>query len=599
MRASFLLAPLLAGVAAASFDQESSHHEQGPLILQPQEVYDDKVARYYILSGGSVFAVILIWSAILRMSAHMRRLTSLPSDTQRYFVTADSFWSWMKRNVMYAPLLWKRHNREYRLSAALNMGTLPTRFHTVLLLMVIGSNAYLCLHNLPFSKPEKEFLPSIRKRTGTMATVNLIPLVLMAGRNNPLIKLLDVSFDTWNLLHRWLGRIVVLESLAHTICWMVGKVHTDGWEATWQSFTSSNLILTGIVATSCVVVISIHSVSVLRHAFYETFLHFHIALVVVFLVFMWLHLLGYPQLKYLLGAILLWAVERAWRIITIVYRNFLRGNTTATVEALPGDAMRVTLRIARPWTFRPGQHLYLYIPSVGWWTSHPFSVAWSDTEESDSDEKGLVMTKQDVLGLRRPTMSLVIRRRTGMTNKLYERATKNGATSVTLSAMVEGPYGAEHALDSYGSVVLFAAGVGITHHVPYVRHLVAGFADGTAATRRLTLVWVIQSPEHLEWIRPWMTSILTMNRRREVLRIMLFITRPRNTKEIHSPSTTVQMFPGKPNIGTILDGEIEKQVGAMGVMVCGTGSLSDEIRYACRKRQIPTHVDFIEECFTW
>lgn len=24
---------------------------------------------------------------------------------------------------------------------------------------------------------------------------------------------------------------------------------------------------------------------------------------------MWLHLLGYPQLKYLLGAILLWAVE--------------------------------------------------------------------------------------------------------------------------------------------------------------------------------------------------------------------------------------------------------------------------------------------------
>ena len=48
----------------------------------------------------------------------------------------------------------------------------------------------------------------------------------MAGRNNPLIKLLDVSFDTWNLLHRWLGRIVVLESLAHTICWMVGKVHT-------------------------------------------------------------------------------------------------------------------------------------------------------------------------------------------------------------------------------------------------------------------------------------------------------------------------------------------------------------------------------------
>ncbi|EZF32449.1 hypothetical protein H101_03958 [Trichophyton interdigitale H6] len=599
MRSSLLLAPLLAGLAAAVYDAESSHHEEGPHIMTPQELYDDKVARYYILSGGSVFAVILIWSAVIRMSAHIRRLTSLSNDTQRYFITAHNFWAWMKRHVMYAPLLWKRHNREYRLSAALNMGTLPTRFHTVLLLMVVGSNAYLCLHKLPFSSPEKEFLPSIRKRTGTMATVNLIPLVLMAGRNNPLIKLLDVSFDTWNLLHRWLGRIVVLESLAHTICWMVGKVHTDGWADLRESLGSSNLILTGIVATVCVVVISLHSVSVLRHAFYETFLHFHIVLVIVFLAFTWIHLVGYSQFKYLLGAILLWAFERAWRIVTIVYRNFLRGNTTATIEALPGEAMRVTLRVARPWTFRPGQHLYLYIPSVGWWTSHPFSVAWSDTEESDTDEKGLVMTKQDVLGLQHPTMSLVIRRRTGMTNKLYEKATENGATSVTLSAMVEGPYGAEHVLDSYGSVVLFAAGVGITHHVSYVRHLVAGFADGTVATRRLTLVWVIQSPEHLEWIRPWMTSILSMNRRREVLRIMLFITRPRNTKEIHSPSTTVQMFPGKPDIGTILDGEIEKQVGAMGVMVCGTGSLSDEIRFACRQRQTPTHVDFIEECFTW
>lgn len=283
----------------------------------------------------------------------------------------------------------------------------------------------------------------------------------------------------------------------------------------------------------------------------------------------------------------------------MIYRNVSNGGTTATVEALPGEAMRVTLRMARPWKFKPGQHLYLYLPSVGLWTSHPFTAAWSDTEEVATDEKGLVMTRQDVLGLQKPTISLIVRRRTGLTNRLYEKATENGNTSVTLRALVEGPYGTEDVLDSYGTVVLFAAGVGITHHVSYVRHLVAGFTAGTVATRRLTLVWIIQSPEHLEWIRPWMTSILAMDRRREILRIMLFITRPRNTKEIHSPSSTVQMFPGKPDIGTLLDGEVENQVGAMGVMVCGTGSLSDDIRLACRKRQSPTHIDFVEECFTW
>jgi hypothetical protein len=75
-----------------------------------------------------------------------------------------------------------------------------------------------------------------RTRTGTMAVVNLLPLVVMAGRNNPLIKLLNVPFDTWNLLHRWFGRIVVLESLAHILAWMVFTVRTRKFisKAIWE-----------------------------------------------------------------------------------------------------------------------------------------------------------------------------------------------------------------------------------------------------------------------------------------------------------------------------------------------------------------------------
>jgi hypothetical protein len=146
---------------------------------------------------------------------------------------------------------------------------------------------------------------------------------------------------------------------------------------------------------------------------------------------------------------------------------------------------------------------------------------------------------------------------------------------------------------------MFAAGVGITHHISFLRHLVAGYSEGTVAARRITLVWIIQSPEHLEWVRPWMTSLLAMERRRDIFRAMLFVTRPRNTKEVRSPSATIQMFPGKPNIQTVIDGEAEKQIGAMGVMVCGTGSLSDDVRRVCRQRQARSNIDFIEENFSW
>lgn len=41
---------------------------------------------------------------------------------------------------------------------------------------------------------------------------------------------------------------------------------------------------------------------------------------------------------------------------------------------------------------------------------------------------------------------------------------------------------------------MFAGGVGITHQVSYVRDLVAGYANGTVAARKVVLVWIIQSP---------------------------------------------------------------------------------------------------------
>ena len=96
-----------------------------------------------------------------------------------------------------------------------------------------------------------------------------------------------------------------------------------------------------------------------------------------------------------------------------------------------------------------------------------------------------------------------------------------------------------------------------------------------------------------------MTTILSMPGRRDVLRIQLFITRPRCTKEIHSPSSTVLMYPGKPNVDALVEMESREQVGAMGVSVCGPGGLGDDVRDAVRRRQRVRNVDFLEEGFGW
>lgn len=353
--------------------------------------------------------------------------------------------------------------------------------------------------------------------------------------------------------------------------------------------------------TVAIVLLSIQSVSFIRHAFYETFKYLHIFLAILAVVGTWYHLqlTNLPQIKLLIAAIAIWALEHTIRILRLLYRNVGRGGTKALLEALPGNAVRVTVDLARPWAFVPGQHAYLYMPSIGLLSSHPFSVAWSHEAENPNETDGLASNRQEVLALRKTSLSFIIRARTGFTYQLLKKAEAGQDGRLHTKCFLEGPYGGLHLMHSYGTVMLFAGGVGITHQIPHVRDLVAGYANGTVAARKIVLVWIIQNPEHLEWIRPWMTEILAMENRRDVLRIMLFISRPRSTKEIHSPSATVQMFPGRPNIETLIDLEIESQVGAMGVSVCGSGSLSDDVRNAVRHRQHKTNVDFVEEAFAW
>jgi predicted ferric reductase len=184
-----------------------------------------------------------------------------------------------------------------------------------------------------------------------------------------------------------------------------------------------------------------------RHSFYEVFLHGHIIGAALALGAVFVHLKARPQQLMLYGVIAIWAIERLIRFFRLVVRNIGNGGTQADVEVLPGDALRVTVRMARPWQFRPGQHAYLYMPTIGLWTNHPFSIAWSEEEEdlssqsSLSDEKGLPMNRQEILEHHKTTMSFIIRRRTGFTDKLFKKADLSAAGRFSTSAFVEGPYG--------------------------------------------------------------------------------------------------------------------------------------------------------------
>ncbi|KNG86523.1 metalloreductase [Aspergillus nomiae NRRL 13137] len=564
--------------------------------------------------------------------AYLRHITSLNSSKrqQTYWSVEESdTWTNIKKHLLYSPLGRKRHNREIQLSSAINVGTLPSRFQTILILLYVASQVAYCTILDYRVNEKKALIAELRGRSGTLAVLNMVPLFLLAGRNNPLISILHISFDTYNCLHRWLGRIVVIESVVHTFAWAVNAAEEVSVSDMLKRLCDEPFFTWGLVGTVALVFLSLHSPSPVRHAFYETFLHLHQLAALLAFVGVWLHLDldGLPQKPWAITMAAIWIFDRAARFFRLLYLNISprKGATKLVVRALPGEACKVTFHLPKHVHINPGSHVYTYIPSVSLWMSHPFSVAWVDpcssvtnaaepenfakSPSSTGSMSPSLLEKQPVVDLddymresQEPTsVSLIVSARQGMTRKLYNKALIAPNQTLHLSGYIEGPYRSHVSnMGSYGTAVLFSAGAGITHHMLYVRDLIIRASEGRVATQKVYLIWSVRSTEHLAWVQEWMDEILRLPGRREILTIKLFVSKPKSSREIVSPSATVQMFPGRCRPHVVLDEVIPNRVGATIVSVCGPGAFADEVRAAARDNiGKGAVVDFVEEAFTW
>lgn len=570
--------------------------------------------------------VVFIARAVQVSSAHVRFLASmnLGKDQQQYWTKNHPVWTKIKKNLFVAPLINKRHNREFQLSSAIGIGTLPSRLHTLFLSFYILSNVLYCCLLDYHNQTKAALLAEARGRTGHLAVMNMLPLFLFAARNNPLISLLGVSFDTFNLFHRWIGRIVVLESLAHTFIWGVNNYDARGFNGLTNHLRYDNFLLYGLIATCAMSCIIFQSLSFVRHAFYETFLHVHQFLAISVVAGILLHLTSQklPQISFMWFLVALWALERFIRICRLLARS----DTILEVEALDGEACRLTYRFRGSWTRTPGHHIYAYIPSVSLWMSHPFSVAWVDHHDTKrlisnsplwnhalSETKTLTCSSSiealdgdfAPLPKRRDkaAISCVVAARSGMTGALYKRACASPSRRLFLKAFVEGPYGGNSTSRSYGTVLLFAGGAGITHQTSILKDVVSAFADGTCVTRRIILAWSVRSLEQLEWIRPWVKEITNMPRRGNFLSIRFYVSRRCLGEDDEMTRKETGLWKhvtfGRMNVENVVEEEFRERVGAMSIGVCGPGGLADDVRAAARGVMDYGNVDFWEESFTW
>ncbi|PHH77434.1 hypothetical protein CDD80_603 [Ophiocordyceps camponoti-rufipedis] len=538
----------------------------------------------------------------IRLAERLKRRHGRGSTTQ---------WRWtpsIKKHLLYAPLFSKRHNREFRPLPSLNWGTLPSRPYAIFLTVYLALNlAAMLVLRLNRGNPNGyAVLAELRGRSGTLAVANMVPLVVLAGRNNPLIRLLGISFDSYNMLHRWLGRLAIVQIVVHVACWMSVASADGGLRHAFAiASRSGGLFLTsGMAGAIAAVVLLLLSVAPLRHAFYETFLNLHILLALALLATTWIHCAsadvdrGLPQLPWIMAIVFIWLVERMARVVRTVWLHWPRGIASlALCEALPGQLTRLTVQLPRYVDVKPGTHAFLRIWGVDFWQSHPFSIAWVHHHHLHGPSGRRLLgpyksDRSDAVTL----LTFLVRARDGATRKLLDKAGRD-EKGVRLPVTVEGPYAGYHDLGSYRHLVLIAASTGITHQLSYVKPLL----EGCNAVRRLLLCWIIRDREWIEWVRPFMDAISRIPGSEHVVSFQVFITRHHGTIVGDTAAMPlVRLCSGRPDVARLVEEEVSCAGGDMCVSVCGAGALADDVRGAVRAVQgCRVVVDFIEECFTW
>lgn len=204
---------------------------------------------------------------------------------------------------------------------------------------------------------------------------------------------------------------------------------------------------------------------------FEIFSWLHTTLAIIAVVALWLHIgvadiVQTPQV-YLLLACLTFSAVKIIRLLGMAYLNISRkGNSVATIQQnAAGVEVQVTL--ARDVDYHAGQFIYLNIPRFAIFQSHPFQIAWAYRDGNDH----LVLV-------------LLIQPRYGFTGKLLR-----ADPAQEYQAFVEGPYGRSIAVGQYGTVLLFATGIGVAGQLPYVKELLERYHECRVKTRRIALFW--------------------------------------------------------------------------------------------------------------
>ncbi|KAL0932326.1 ferric reductase like transmembrane component [Colletotrichum truncatum] len=356
-------------------------------------------------------------------------------------------------------------------------------------------------------------------------TIMQMPLVyLLAMKVNVLGFITGTSHERLNWLHRWVSRTMFVTATVHGFHFWTEWVRADFVETQLRIMP---FIKHGLGAWGILVWMFVTGIRPIRGMAYEVFVLQHLLSAVIFIWLIYVHIPTYAQ-PYLWFTIALICFDRLARWALLAWQNTRLRPNRSTCKGMKRLGHEVQVRTVGSSTtvltikdvhfsWKAGQHLYLWLPRVGPFEAHPYTIACAhqvpDTCICNS-------------------IQLVIRSHGGFSKRLHKYAQKMQESSKkeTLTGFVLGPFGAPPRWDIYETMVLISASTGASFTLPILESIVQ--SRKKICTTRIDFILLACQGEEIEFYTQQLRQL--MDRAQQVgieLQVHIAITRSGKAKE--------------------------------------------------------------------
>lgn len=431
--------------------------------------------------------------------------------------------------------------------------------------------------------------------SGAPAAVVMLVVFALAVRNNSIVLVATgIPFERMLTYHKFFGGVAWIVSALHGLAYLLGDEGDDRRRRTRRRLSRSgggfemSKSLSGALTFYSLSALVFFSLEPIRRRFFDLFLRSHWVFFILIVVFGVIHGAGA-----MLFGFIPWVVDMLVRFgVRVPMLSGAKGvahSGQVRVSLVAKDLVKVEFPRTRSDThaafhYHAGQYVFLCFPSIAKLEWHPFTIA-------SAPHESMVTIYIKVLGDWTRLLAKTIGDK------------PHTATPMTMTMLMEGPYGAESIeMDHYSHLVFVSGGVGVTPMLSMANALYYESVVSKArvrAVQKARFVWSVRDREMIEAmllkpadaeraVQSWVPQSLlspgcTNSETRDPFHAEIFLTK--GSQDLSHPVdqklALCLKYGQRPDINKILQ-EVGEQAQRdkkqrVGVLVCGPQVMISEV----------------------